>query len=402
MKNFTYMARDTSGARMEGQKQAVSSGDVLGWLREQNFTPIAVEEISDFKAKPKKSFHKKRIKSADLAAVCWQLTTMLEGGIPITVALETISDDVDNLQLQDVLGEILEKVKKGENLSDSIAEFPNVFNRMSRALIMAGESGGNLPQAFERLAEYYENRDKLAKKVKGAMAYPVFVLGFIILIITAIMTFIIPRFTAIFDQLGSELPAFTQAFMGVYDFLRFNLIYIIGSMLLLIIFSVLTYTKTKKGHYIFSKILLRLPLFGKLYKYAFVTSFCKTMSTLLSTGVSVLEVFNILTTMTSNDVIESAITKSRDNIVEGNRIAVSVASSGFFPNLVIKMMQVGEESGSLSNVLERTAGYYERKLNATINTLTSLLEPIMIVSVGAIVATVLVALYLPIFSLGPN
>jgi len=402
MKNFTYMARDASGVRMEGQKQAVSSGDILGWLREQNFTPIAVEEITAFKAKPKRYFHKKRIKSADLAAVCWQLTTMLEGGIPITAALETISDDVDNLQLQDVLGEILVKLKKGESLSDSISEFPSVFNRMSRALVMAGESGGNLPQAFERLAEYYENRDKLAKKIKGAMAYPIFVLGFIILIITAIMTFIIPRFTAIFDQLGSELPAFTRAFMGVYDFLRFNLIYIIGSMLLLMIFSVLTYTKTKKGHYIFSKILLRLPLFGKLYKYAFVTSFCKTMSTLLSTGVSVLEVFNILTTMTSNDIIESAITKSRDNIVEGNRIAASVASSGFFPNLVIKMVQVGEESGSLSNVLGKTADYYERKLDAIINTLTSLLEPIMIVSVGAIVATVLVALYLPIFSLGPK
>ncbi len=399
MRSFSYIARNLSGIRMEGLKQAGSSANVLGWLREQGFTPVSVKEVSTGKTKARKTVRKKRIKSADLAALCWQLTTMVEGGIPITTALDVVSEDIENLQLQDVLRQILENVERGESLSDSISKFPNVFNNLSRAMILAGEVGGNMPQALNRLAEYYENCDKLAKRVKGAMSYPIFVFSFIVLIVIAIMTFIIPRFRAIFDQLGNELPIFTQVFMSFYDFLRFNLVYIFGSILLVIIFSFLAYTKTKKGHYIFSRILLSLPLFGKLYRHAFVATFCRTMSTLLAAGVSVLEVFNILTTMTSNDVIESAITQTRDNIVEGINISLSVSATGFFPNLVVKMIQVGEKSGSLSRVLDRTADYYERKVDATITSLMSLLEPIMIVTVGAIVLVVVLALYLPIFSM---
>jgi type IV pilus assembly protein PilC len=399
MKSFAYIARDVTGMRMEGLKQAGCSADVLGWLREQGFTPVSVKEISAATTQVRKKARKKRIKSADLSALCWQLTTMVEGGIPITTALETVSDDIENIQLRNVLHQILENVKRGENLSDSIAKFPGVFNKLSRAMILAGEAGGDLASALHRLAEYYENKDKLAKKVKGAMSYPIFVFAFIVMIVVAIMTFIIPRFRSIFDQLGNELPAFTQAFMSFYDILRFNLVYIIAAVLLIIICLVLLCTRTKKGHYIFSRFILALPLFGKIYKHAFVATFCRTMSTLLSAGVSVLEVFNILSTMTNNDIVENAVTSSKENIVQGQNVSVSVSTSGFFPNLVIKMIQVGEESGSLSNVLERTADYYERKVDASITSLMSLLEPVMIVTVGAIVSVVLLALYLPIFTM---
>jgi type IV pilus assembly protein PilC len=230
------------------------------------------------------------------------------------------------------------------------------------------------------------------------MAYPLFVLTFIVLIVVAIMTFIIPRFRKIFDQLGGELPAFTQAFMGFYDFLRYNIVYIIVSLLLLIIFGVLT-SKTKKGHYVFCRIALAVPLLGKVLKGAFVAIFCRTMATLLAAGVPVLEVFNILSTMTNNDIIKSAIIQTRENIVEGSNISSSMAATGFFPNMVVKMIQVGEESGSLSTVLEKTSEHYERKVDSTVNTMTSLLEPIMIVSVGAVVSVVVIALYLPIFTM---
>jgi len=399
MKSYKYIARDSSGQRKEGLKEAASSNDVLGWLREQGFTPVSINEMAVDVKKTRRITHRKRVKSADLAALCWQLTTMVEGGIAITTALEIIGEDIENLQFREILQQILEKMRKGETFSASISEFPKVFNRLSCAMILAGEAGGNLPGVLHRLAEHFDNRDKLAKKVKGAMAYPVFVLGFIVLIVIFIMAFIIPRFRVIFDQIGGGLPAFTQAFMNFYDMLRYNLHYIIGSVLFLIVFSVLTYSKTKKGHYLFCKIGLAMPLFGKIFSQAFVTMFCRTMSTLLAAGVSVLEVFDILTTMTNNDIIKSAIIQTRERIVEGSNISLGMAASGFFPNMVVKMIQVGEESGALSKVLDRTSDYYERKVDSTITTVMGLLEPVMIVTVGAIVLVVVLALYMPIFTM---
>jgi len=399
VKGYQYIARDSSGQRKEGLRQAVSSNDVLSYLREQGFTPIAINEISDSTKKTQQIVRRKRIKSADLAALCWQLTTMAEGGIPITTALDTIAEDIENLQLREILQQILEKMEKGETLSDSISEYPKVFNRLSCAMILAGETGGTLPTSLRRLAEYFDSRDKLAKKVKGAMAYPAFVFTVITLIVVFIMAFIIPRFRIIFDQLGGELPAFTQAFMNFYDALRHNLVYIIGTLLFVIILAVLTYRRTQKGHYLFSRIFLALPLLGKVFKQAFIATFCRTMSTLLTAGVSVLEVLDILSEMPTNDIIKSAIMRTREHIVEGCNISMSMATSGFFPNMLVKMVQVGEESGSLSKLLDRTAYYYEQKVDSMITTLTALLEPIMIVTVGAIVLVVILALYLPIFSL---
>ncbi|MFZ2148046.1 MAG: type II secretion system F family protein [Sedimentisphaerales bacterium] len=398
MKSYKYVARDSAGTQKKGLVQAASSTDVLSHLREQGLTPISIDETSAGPSKSRQVKQRKRIKSAELAALCWQLSTMIEGGIPITVALDTIAEDAENSHLGPILQSISDKVKKGQSFSDGIAEFPKVFNKLSCALIIAGEIGGNLGGALGKLAEYFDNRDKLGKKIKGATAYPIFVISFITLIVIFIMAFIVPRFKSIFDQLGGELPAFTRGFMGFYDILRHNIIYMIGFVVVLIILGVF-FNKTKKGHYFFSRAVLNIPLLGKVFSQAFVATFCKTMSTLLSSGVSVLEVFDVLSGMTANDIMKSAIVRARENIVEGSNISLSMASSGFFPNMVIKMIQVGEESGSLPIVLGKTSEHYERRIDSTVTTLTTLLEPIMIVSVGAVVAVVVIALYLPIFSM---
>ena len=402
MKRFIYIARDSSGGRKEGHMQAPSANDVVNWLREQDFTPISIKESTAKVAKQKKpKGRKKRIKSGELAALCWQLNTMTEGGIAITSALHAISEDIENLALQEILKQIVEKVERGQTLSDSIAEYPKVFNQLSCAMILAGETSGNLPDALRRLAEYFDNRDKLAKKVKGAMAYPIFVICFIVIIVVFIMAFVVPRFREMFDQIGGKLPAFTVAFMNFYDILRSNVLYIIGFSVVLVISTVFI-SKTKKGHYFFSRLALTLPLMGKIISQAFVATFCNTMATLLAAGVSVLEVFDIVSTMSSNDVIKSAVSETREQIVGGSNLSTSMSQTGFFPNMVVKMMQVGEESGSLPKVLERTAMYYERKVDSTITAVMGLLEPLMIVMVGAIVLVVVLALYLPIFSMAPE
>ncbi len=397
MKYYKYIARDKSGARKEGLTQANASSDILGWLREQELTPVSINEILTAQKKRRKSA-RKRIKSADLAAMCWQLSTMLEGGIPVTTGLDTVGEDIDNLQLKRILEEISEKVKKGQPLSESIAEYPKVFSQLACAMIMAGETSGNLAEATQKLAQHFDSRDKLAKRVKGAMVYPIFVFSFITLIVIFIMAFIVPRFQVIFNQMGNKLPAFTQGFLNFSNFLKYNAFYIVGLVAATVIASVLV-SRTPKGHYTISRIVLRLPLFGKILSQSFLTTFCRTMATMLTSGVSVLEALDILSGMTENDVIKSAVNRTREQIVSGSNISLSIAAAGFFPNMMIKMMQVGEESGSMPLVLERASAHYERKVDSTITTVMSMLEPIMIVTVGAIVAVVVVALYLPIFTM---
>ena len=194
--------------------QAISSNDVLGWLREQGYTPISVSEVTIGTEQASPQHHRGRIKSADLSALCWQLTTMLEGGVPITTALDTCAEDIEQLALRKILEDISTKIKGGTPFSECAAKFPRVFNELCCAIILAGETSGNLAAALRKMAEYFENRDKLIKQVKGAVAYPLFVFGVIVLIVVFIMAFIIPRFRTIFDQIGGELPAFTRDLWG--------------------------------------------------------------------------------------------------------------------------------------------------------------------------------------------
>ena len=400
MKTFKYVARDLSGVKREGLRQASTSNDVLSFLREQQFIPVFIEEVQEaLKRKEKMKAKRRRIKSADLSTFCWQFSTMIEGGISITIALETIAEDLDNKYFKAILIDISESISKGESFLGGVAKYPDVFNHLSRAVILAGESSGNLGEAVRRLATYYENRDKLAKKVKGAVAYPIFIVCFIIVVITVIMTFIIPRFQQMFKEFGNKLPPFTVAFMGVYDIIRTNILFFLGGLLIFIMAIYLIYTKTAGGHRFFSKLSLRLPLFGKIFSQSFLAMYCRTMATLLAAGVSVLEIFDILAEMSKNDIIKEAITSTKTRVVEGQGIAASMSKDKFFPNLVLKMTQVGEESGNMSNVLDKTADYYERRVETTIQVVLALMEPIMIIAVGAIVLVIVIALYLPIFSI---
>jgi type IV pilus assembly protein PilC len=400
MKTFKYVARDLAGEKKEGLKQASSSGDVLSFLREQQFIPVFIEEVQEaLKRKEKRHSRRRHINSGDLSTFCWQFSTMIEGGISITVALETIAEDLENAYFRDVLRDVSESINKGESFLGGVAKYPDVFNHLSRAIILAGESSGSLANAVRRLAVYYENRDKLAKKVKAAIAYPIFIVCFIIVVIAVIMTFIIPRFQTMFEQFGNKLPPFTVAFMGVYNVLRVNIIFFLVGLFIFVAAMILIYTKTAWGHRFFSKLSLRLPLFGRIFRQSFIAIYCRTMSTLLGAGVSVLEVFDILAEMSKNDVIKDAITGTKQRVVEGQGIASSMSKTTFFTNMVIKMTQVGEESGSMTDVLDKTADYYDRRVEATIQTVMSLIEPIMIIVIGSIVLVIVIALYLPIFSI---
>ncbi|TKJ38196.1 MAG: hypothetical protein CEE38_05405 [Planctomycetes bacterium B3_Pla] len=400
MITYRYVARDFAGDVREGLTKAACETDVLGWLREQGCTPVSIESVSTAARKKLRISFFERVRSSELAAIFWQLTTMVEGGITIAEALDAIAEDIENRKLQKILRRMLARIERGGTFSEGMMEHPKVFNQLSYALILAGETGGDIGAAFKRVAEYFTNRDRLARKVKKAIAYPSFVTGFVIFIVVIIMTLIIPRFREMFDQFGAgQLPAFTRAFMGVYDVLMHYSYFVVGGTLLGILLIVFAYRHLSTVHYLFCRLVLSLPLFGKLLKQAFIASFCRTMSNLLRGGVSVLEVFDIIYEMTNNDIMKSAVARTRSDIVGGSAIYLSMAGTRFFPNMVVKMVRAGEESGSLWTVLERTADYYEEKVDALIATMTSLLEPLLIIIVGAIVLVVVLALYLPIFSI---
>jgi type IV pilus assembly protein PilC len=376
---------------------ANSPSEVLEILHRRQLTPIGIEETVVRGVKDRKSA-RGRVKSADLAAMCWQLSTMLEGGMSITLALDLIAEDTENLQLRDVLRQARARVSEGRLLSEGLSGCPRIFNRLAVAIVVAGETSGDLGAALRALAEHFESRDRIVKKIRGAVAYPAFVVSLITLIIIGIMTLIVPRFQMIFDQLGGQLPTFTRGFMGGYDILRHYGLYL-GAAGVLALGVGVALSRTKDGHQFLSRFALRLPLFGRLFTESFVAMFCRTIATLLEAGVPVLDALEILRGMSTNDVISSAIARVKQHVTGGSNVALGMAAAGFFPNMVIKMAQVGEESGALPAILRKTSEHYERRVTSTIDTLTGLLEPIMITTIGAIVLVVVIALYLPIFTM---
>ncbi len=399
MASYTYVARDESGLRREGMVQAETPNEALEHLHQRGLTPTSIDQTqTKVNSRGLRQAGRGRITSAELAALSWQLSAMLEGGITITTALEIAAEDTTNAQLKLVLQRAFANVTEGRPLSAAFRAFPQIFTKLAIAIMVAGEASGNLGHAMHILAEHFENRDKLARKMRAALAYPIFVVVLISAILLAIMVFVVPRFQRIFEQLGGELPAFTRGFMRFHDLVSHQawlLILGIGSVgggLVLL-------AKTKRGHEMLSRIVLRIPLFGKLVAEGFVATFCATTATLLEAGVPVLDAFEILEGMTTNDAIATAIAKARQRLTDGANIALSLATAGFFPNMVVKMTQVGEESGSLAPILRKTSEHYERRIGSTIDTAVGLLEPTLIVTIGIVVLVAVIALYLPIFTI---
>jgi type IV pilus assembly protein PilC len=323
---------------------------------------------------------------------------MIDGGVPITDALETISEDVDCHRLREVLRDVVKGMRTGETFHESLSRHPKVFNNLFCAMIQAGETGGTMQHVLQRMADYYDRRDEMKRKIKKAMAYPMFVVCFIMLVILALMLFVIPRFEEIFASFGGRLPAFTVAFMAAYKLGITYAPFLVAALFGLIFLAIL-YGKTKIGHRQYSWIALRAPLFGRLLHYAFLATWGRTMSSLLDAGVSIIDAQDIINDMTTNDLIRDALNTTHDQIAEGMGIAASMTGTEFFPRLMTKMVQVGEESGSLPNVLERVSTFYDKRVDTTVTTMITLLEPALLVMVGGIVLVVLFALYLPVFQI---
>ena len=398
MESFEYTAQNLEGQEKTGRRKAESEHEVYAWLNGQGLTPIEVKHASKSINLKKTIYIGNKTKPSELAAFCWQLATMIEGGVLITEAIDTVAEDVENLAFRHTLALLSDHIKKGESLSTSVSRYPKVFNKLFRAMIMAGESSGSLHIILERLAEHFDKKDKFDKKLNGALAYPVFTLSFVFVILVVMMTLIVPKFRLIFDGMGDKLPVFTQGFLSFYDIVADHILYVIVGVAIFIGLFV-AYNKTRQGHTQLCLLMLRIPMIGQLKVQAFITTFCRTMATLLAAGVSIIEAFDILSDMTNNDIIKRAILHSKKCMIEGTSIHMALSGNGFFPNMVTRMVQVGEKTGSLPKSMNRASIFYETKMDATITTMLNLLGPAVIVLIGLIVMVIVVALYLPIFTM---
>lgn len=400
MKTFKYILRDESGKQYSGTYDAVSHSEVIVWARCQGRIPVLIEELDKNKAK-KKNRRKRNVKNVtlgEMAAFCWQIGTMMAGGVSITESLETIADDMDNEYFGKILSKVSSDINAGSTFSDALKRHPKVFNSFFRAMSMAGETSGSMPTVFERLAEYFVKREKIIREVKSALSYPCFVAGFVVVIVLVMGIMIIPRFKSMFEMFKNKLPAFTENYMACYDYIAKN-VWWMAIVVFGIWIAVKMYSKTTEGHRNLSKLILKVPLVNDVIINSFITTFCNTTSTLFTSGVSVLETMEIIKSMNKNDMIREAISTIQRRIEEGDNVSSAIDSTGLFPNIVIKMAQVGEQSGSLADVFDKTSAQFQRQLEQSIKSMTKMIEPIMMLLVGSLVLVTVIALYLPVFTM---
>lgn len=339
-----------------------------------------------------------RIRSQDIAILTRQLATLTAAGLPLIESLAALVDQVDNIRLKKVLTEVREKVNEGSSLADALRHFPRVFSELYTNMIGAGESSGALDVVLLRLADYIEDRLKLRNRVFAALAYPVLMLVVMFGVIVLLMTFVIPKVTLIFDDMGQSLPVYTQALISLSNFMT-DYWWLILAGGLFLGFGVRSYLKSPGGRMRFDRSILRIPVIGKLFKMVAISRFTKTLSTLLAGGIPILKSMDIVRNVVNNVILAKAVEDARENIAEGATIAEPLRRSKMFPPIVIHMVSVGEQSGELEGMLMKVSESFDNEVETTVTGLTSLLEPIIIVLMGGVVFFIMISILLPIFQM---
>jgi len=422
MPKFNYVALDARGQETSGVMEAATSNDVVAQLRQTGYFPTSVVEEGkgvakaakkkDKAAKPaaqasasKKGggivlFQKKTVKSKILMIFTRQLATLIDAGLPLLRGLTVLAKQEKDLVLKATINALADSVQGGGTFSESLAQHPKIFNRLYINMVKAGELGGVLELVLNRLAEFQEKAQKIKNKVVAAMFYPVIVLCIAIAILCFLLVFIVPKFEAIFKDMlgGKQLPALTQFVIGASNALKDHIFLVLGSVaVLFVLFKILS--KTPKGRQVIDNLKLKMPLFGDLNRKSSISRFSRTLGTLVTSGVPILQALNITRETAGNTIIADAIGKVHDSVKEGESIVSPLEASGVFPPMVISMVDVGEETGQLPEMLLKIAEVYDDEVDNAVSGLTSLLEPIMIVFLALIVGTIVIALFLPLISI---
>jgi len=393
---YEWHGRSVTGEIRKGVLEAPNSQLVEVYLRRLNIVPL---KIQPKKEKSLQFIFKKAVSEKDLAMFTRQLSVVLEIGLSIVKGLEILAEQQKNPYFKEVLKDIKLKVETGSSLSDALTEYPKIFDILYVQIVKAGEVSGNLDLVLQRLAMHLEKMLALKNKVKHAMIYPLVIVIVTVAVISIIMLFVIPRFAVIYQSAGHVLPLPTQILINIsHNFGKFLLFFILS--VLSIIVGIKFYRRSEKGRYNTDKIFLNFPFLGELFHKAAVARIARTLANLVGGGVPLLQSLSIAGEISGNKVLEKAMEEIKINVSSGQSIAEPMFYTGVFPYLMVEMVRVGEISGKLEEMLNKVADFFEEEVDRTVNTLSTLIEPILIIILGIVVGGILIALYLPIFKLG--
>lgn len=394
-KTFQWSGKNLRGTVESGEIAAETKDDVIAQLRRKSITPTIVTEKT---AKVRFAFGG-RVKDKDIVIFTRQFATMIDAGLPLVQGLEILSTQVENKTLAKTLSTIKRDVEAGSTYADALKKHPKVFSELYANMVAAGEAGGILDTILNRLAAYIEKALKLKKKVKGAMIYPAVVVSVAILVITVIMIFVVPTFSKMFTQLGGVLPLPTRIIITISGFLAGVGGLAILGLIIGIVISIIQIRKTEKGRKTIDAILLKLPIFGIILNKVAVAKFTRTLGTLISSGVPIMDGLEITAKTSGNKVLEYAILDTRKAVSEGKTLAEPLSKAKVFPPMVTHMIAVGESTGALDAMLSKIADFYDDEVDAAVANLTAMMEPMLMVFLGTTIGFIVIAMYLPIFKL---
>ena len=405
---FNYLTKDNEGNRKEGEIRAESLDGAIQKLTSNGQMVISLKETDDtfdflgpFLDEIQLSIEKakNRVPLSNIVFFTRQLATMFSAGLTLERAIQSLGAEEKHRKFKKVLNSVSENIRKGLNLSESLARHPGVFNTLFIAMVKAGEVSGNLNEILEQLSSYLENLDDTRRKVKSAMNYPIFMILFLIAMLMVMLLVIIPKFSQVYSQLGAGLPAATRQMIDLSNWFGANIGFL--AFMIFLAFSTLwLISKTQRGGFTLDTIKLKIPVFGALIEQSILNKFCKTFGILIGAGVPVLETTALLRKVVDNRVYAKAIDDASDLIRDGYNISTALRRTEVFPSILLQLASTGEDTGELDDLLDRAADYYQKQVDALVERMTTLIEPLLILLVGGIIALMVVLTYLPVFHLG--
>jgi type IV pilus assembly protein PilC len=391
---FIYSAKTVTGDIQTGNVDLPSREAVIGYLRRQRLIPVTVRE----KPKDVTLVFGRRVKMKETVHFTRQFATMVNSGLPLVQCLDILAQQTENKFLANTVREVQGDVESGATLADALRNHPKVFNDLYVNMVAAGEAGGILDTVLLRLAVFLEKSEALVRKVKGAMIYPMVILSVAVIAITVLLVFVIPTFESMFASVDLTLPAPTRFVIWLSDMIQAYW-WLLAALLAAGVWTIRMYYKTSQGRLALDKLLLRVPILGDLLRKTAVARFTRTLGTLLSSGVSILDGLEITARTAGNRVIHDAVMRSRSSIAGGETIAEPLKQSGVFPPMVTQMINVGEQTGTIDEMLDKVADFYDDEVDTAVEALLAAMEPVLIVFLGVVVGGMIVAMYLPIFDM---
>jgi len=393
---FLWEGRDKAGKRVRGEMSGTSDALVKAVLRRQGINPIRV------KKKPKSIFtgRKKKITPKDIAVFSRQMATMMSSGVPLVQSFEIVGRGHENAAMQDLVLKIKADVEAGNPLADSLAKHPRYFDDLYVALVRAGEAAGILEELLDKIATYKEKVEAIKGKIKKALFYPAAVLAMAFLVTAVLMIFVIPQFAALFRDFGADLPAMTQLVIAMSDFFVANWVFIFAGLGAGIWGVGQLHQRNRAFRRLVQRVSLKMPVIGDILVKATIARFARTLSTMFAAGVPLVEAMNSVAGAAGNVVYADAIYKMRDDIATGTQLQASMRETNLFPNMVVQMVAIGEESGSIDHMLAKVADFYEEEVDNAVDAMSSLMEPLIMAVLGVLIGGLVIAMYLPIFKLG--